>query len=232
MKYMGSKRRISKYILPIMLAERKENQWWVEPFVGGANIINKVPGKRIGADINHYLIALLKQMQLEIPFNPPHIGEKEYKNIQKNKEKYPDWLVGYVGFNLSFGAKFFGGYGRDRAGIRNYENEAQRNLRAQQNFITDVNFVNIDYKNLNIPSNSIIYCDPPYQNTTKYNTKFNHFEFWDWCRKKSKDGHTVFISEYTAPSDFRCVWEKEVSSSLTQNTGAKKGIEKLFNLKD
>ena len=36
MKYMGSKNRIAKYILPIMLKDRKPNQYWVEPFVGGA----------------------------------------------------------------------------------------------------------------------------------------------------------------------------------------------------
>lgn len=35
MVYMGSKRRIAKYILPIMLSYRKEGQTWVEPFVGG-----------------------------------------------------------------------------------------------------------------------------------------------------------------------------------------------------
>lgn len=36
MKYMGSKNRIAKYILPIMLreAESKEIDTWVEPFVG------------------------------------------------------------------------------------------------------------------------------------------------------------------------------------------------------
>jgi len=55
MKYMGSKNRIAKYILPLMLKYRKPNQTWVEPFVGGANMIDKVDGKRIGADLNHYL---------------------------------------------------------------------------------------------------------------------------------------------------------------------------------
>ena len=38
MKYMGSKNRIAKYILPIILKDRKEGQWYVEPFVGGANM--------------------------------------------------------------------------------------------------------------------------------------------------------------------------------------------------
>ena len=52
---MGSKNRIAKEILPIMLNEREERVW-VEPFVGGANMIDKVQGQRIGADINPYLI--------------------------------------------------------------------------------------------------------------------------------------------------------------------------------
>lgn len=59
MKYMGSKNRIAKYILPIILAERKPEQFWVEPFVGGANMIDKVEGNRIGADLNPYVIQAL-----------------------------------------------------------------------------------------------------------------------------------------------------------------------------
>lgn len=227
MKYMGSKRRIAKYILPIILKDRKVGQWYIEPFVGGANLIDKVDGKRIGADSNKYLIALLKYMQQE-EFELPFIGEKGYKEIQNNKDNYPDWLVGYVGINLSFGGKWFGGYGRDKAGKRNYENEAQQNLRAQQKDIKDVIFIHSDYRELNMPDNSIIYCDPPYDNTTKYKSKFNHEEFWDWCRIKRNEGHEVFISEYTAPDDFKCVWEKEIVSSLTQDTGSKRGVERLF----
>ena len=39
MKYMGGKRRIASDILPIILLDRKSNQWYVEPFCGGCNII-------------------------------------------------------------------------------------------------------------------------------------------------------------------------------------------------
>ena len=39
---MGSKNRIAKEILPIMLAHRTPEMAWVEPFVGGANVIDKV----------------------------------------------------------------------------------------------------------------------------------------------------------------------------------------------
>lgn len=54
MKYMGSKNRIAKDILPIILKERKPEQWYVEPFVGGCNIIDKVDGNRLGSDKNKY----------------------------------------------------------------------------------------------------------------------------------------------------------------------------------
>ena len=41
-------------------------------------------------------------------------------------------------------------------------------------------------------------------------------------------GHIIFVSEYNAPDDFECVWQKEIVSSLTQDTGSKKAVEKLF----
>ena len=230
---MGSKRRIAKDIIPIMVKDRKEGQIFYDLFCGGCNLLDKVDGFRIANDNNKYLIALLKEMQND-NFELPFIGEEKYKHIQKNKELYPDWLVGYVGFNLSFGAKFFGGYRRDKAGIRNYENEAQQNLKAQQNLIKDVMFMCDDYFNIDIIDDSIIYCDIPYKDSTKYSTSknFDYDKFYDWCIKKHKQGHKIFISEYNMPEDrFECVWQKEITSSLTKNTGSKKGIEKLFIVK-
>lgn len=46
MKYLGSKNKIAKHILPIML-ENRDGKTWVEPFVGGANTIDKIDGKRM-----------------------------------------------------------------------------------------------------------------------------------------------------------------------------------------
>lgn len=83
MKYMGSKNRIAKEILPIMLKERGQRTW-VEPFVGGANMIDKVQGKRIGADLNYYLIEFWKALQNG--WTPPeHITIDEYYRIKENK---------------------------------------------------------------------------------------------------------------------------------------------------
>ena len=226
MKYLGSKNRIAKHILPIMLEHRKENMCWVEPFVGGANMIDKVEGWRIGSDLNEYVIALLNEMT-KPNFEAPEISEEKYNDIKLNQSKYPKWIVGYAGTQLSFGAKWFGGYRRDKQGKRNYCKEAQTNVNKQAKNLIGARFKNFEYSELPIPNNSIIYCDPPYQNTTGYRNSFDSNKFWYWCREKSKNGHTIFISEYEAPNDFKCIWQMEVSTNVSINKG-KKDIEKLF----
>jgi hypothetical protein len=34
--------------------------------------------------------------------------------------------------------------------------------------------------------------------------------------------------EYDAPEDFECIWQKELVSSLTKDTGSKKGTDCLW----
>ena len=52
MKYMGSKARFVNEILPIILKDRKENQWFVDLFCGGCSIAQEVDGKVIANDKN------------------------------------------------------------------------------------------------------------------------------------------------------------------------------------
>ena len=146
---------------------------------------------------------------------------------------YPDYYVGFVGFNATFGAKYFGGYARgfkaDKVTPRDLSNEAYRNLMKQIPQIIDVNFLCSDYKNNKYCDleNALIYCDPPYYNTTKYATGiFDHKEFWNWCRKMSKH-NKVFVSEYNAPDDFDCIWSKQVTTGLKVHKHENR-IEKLF----
>jgi DNA adenine methylase len=226
MKYLGSKNKISKYLLPILLQNRN-NKTWIEPFVGGANLIDKIDGNRIGNDNNHYLISLF--IALQNGYIPPDTISKDlYIDIKNNKENYPKELVGFVGFCCSFGAKFFNGYATDKTN-RNYALEGKTNLLKQIKNLQNVKFFCGNYYDLDIPENSLIYCDPPYEGTTKYNTKFNHNEFWNWCRNKSLEGHLVYISEYNSPKDFECIFEHETFTnfSLQKNINTKR-IEKLF----
>ena len=95
----------------------------------------------------------------------------------------------------------------------------------QAPYIKDVSFVTMDFKNLCI-KDALIYCDPPYQNTTGYKDTFNHSEYWEWVRKMSKR-NIVLCSEYTAPDDFTCIYEKQLTTTLDKNSRSK-AVERLF----
>jgi len=227
MKYMGSKSRIAKDILPIMLSFRKPFMTWVEPFVGGGNIIDKVTGNRLGGDNNFYTIDALLSIQcqwMELPRNNQEFTESMYHSLLQSS--YPH--KGYAGYAFSYGGKWMGGWRRDKEGRRDYVNESFRNAEKQSILFTGVDFVQANYWELVLPDNSLIYCDPPYYGVTSYGQSFDHLAFWDWCRCKGEEGHTVFCSEYSAPSDFECLWSKEIVSSLTRDTGGKTGVERLF----
>lgn len=78
MVYMGSKNRIAKELIPIITQDLQPNQWYVEPFVGGCNMIDKVNHSlKIGGDSNKYLIALLRYVQDGNEL-PTYIEREEY----------------------------------------------------------------------------------------------------------------------------------------------------------
>lgn len=235
MKYMGSKARHAKELLPIILKDHKPEMWYVEPFVGGANMIDKVSPevapKRLGCDVHEYLIALWQAVSNGwVP--PSAFTEEDYNQVKANKDAYPRELVGYVGFALSYSGKWFGGWRRDGAGKRDYVTESYKNAQKQFPQLQGVHFRNKSVFDIDFSKcgQSTIYCDPPYAGTTKYKDDFDHERFYEWCRDRHKDGHKVFISEYWMPDDFICVWSKEVNNSLTRDTGSKKGVERLFTL--
>lgn len=236
MKYMGSKARFVKEILPIILKDRKDGQWYVEPFAGGMNTICEVGGNRIANDIHTNLIKMWRE--LVSGWIPQKIDRDEYNEVRSNQNKYPEHFVGWVGFNCSYSGKWFGGFAgetKTKIGtIRDYQSEAIKNILKQVKKMVGVLFQNNSYDKIELPPNSIIYCDPPYEGTTKYANNFAHKQFWDWVRSISNNGHTVFVSEYNAPDDFECVWQKQAKSSLSANGvigGSKDSVEKLFKLK-
>lgn len=227
MRYMGGKHKIAKYIMPIVLAHRRAGQTYVEPFVGGANTLIRVSGKRIAADANPYLIAMYEALQRGwIP--PDVVTEDEYAAIKANKDAYPPELVAFVGFGCSFKGGWFAGYAR--GGDTNYARNAYNTLMRIVQEIHTVEFICTDYTNIAsyIPPASLIYCDPPYAGTAGYNIAFDSGAFWQWADAMTDDGHTVFVSEYNAPAHWRCVWAKERTVNLTNLTPAQSAVERVF----
>jgi DNA adenine methylase len=230
MQYQGSKKQLAKYILPIILKDRQEGQWYVEPFCGGCNTLSEVTGNRIGADSNQALINMWREVAKGwLP--PKFVDEQEYLTL-KTKNDIDNPLTAYAFCVYSYRNIYRNGYDKsisfDKRNGKWYDQAtgAWKNNYKQFPKLRDVTFLCRSYDELKIPNASIIYCDPPYANTFGYQTKFNSEWFWNWVRFMVAAGHKVFISEYVAPDDFTCVWEKELRE--TNFAKGKKHIEKLF----
>jgi len=81
-----------------------------------------------------------------------------------------------------------------------------------------------DYRNLEIPKNSVCYCDIPYSDTAKYHNEFEHQEFYRWC--KTQNQH-LYISEYKMPDDFTEISRTKKLNQMSASTNFK-NTERLF----
>ena len=237
MVYVGSKNRLSKELAPIIQSYITEDtKGYLEPFVGGANMIDKIQHpNRIGSDIHKELIALLNKAKDDVDNIPNTITRDEYYRVKDNKANYEDWYVGLVGFCASYNAKYFGGYtnsSKPKTGrVRNYMDEYIKNLKKQAPNLNGIKFINKSF--LDLPKDEIkgyvIYCDIPYKGATKYTTRdFPYEEFYKWANEMAEN-NTVLISEYDMPSGFKCIWEKDWATLMNRNKKEDgKRVERLF----
>lgn len=229
MRYFGGKSRVAKKIVSYLESQRKKDQKFIEPFVGGANIVSRMVGDREAYDINSYLIELYKNLQNGYNL-PDYISEEDYKYVKSHLDENPP-LTAFVGFGCSYAGKWFGGYARGEG--RNFAAEAKRSILKKMSTMENVIFKCCDYKTLHL-SNCLIYCDPPYKGTTKYNgvPDFDHKLFWEIMRKWSIN-NDVFISEYDAPDDFECVLSIPTKTQMRDTNGNHiDRIEKLYRYKN
>ena len=84
----------------------------------------------------------------------------------------------------------------------------------------------LDYKDVKIKPNSIIYCDIPYQGTRgEYRYSIDYAEFYAWCKTQTE---LVVVSSYELPADFVEVASK-AKSVLSSGKGTKGKItERLY----
>lgn len=228
---MGSKLRIAKEIIPLLELHRYENYY--EPFVGGGNFLQFVTHpNRNASDSCPYAVGLLKAVS-EGWIPPDKVTEEEYYEVKKQRFMYPYHYTGFIMYCCSYAAKPWGGYARgknSKGQDRNYALEQKKALLKQAPLLKGVNFTCCSYDDVIYKPRSVIYCDPPYQNTTGYKQKFDSEKFFTWCRDMTCLGHKVFVSEFNCPSDFKLIWEKERVTSLTKDTGSKRSIERLYTL--
>lgn len=225
-RYVGSKARLSSQIGKYIYFALQPEDYYYEPFVGGANMLAAISHHtRIGIDIDPYVIALLRAVR--DGWTPPiDMSEEEYNDIKNNRTKYDIKITAFAGYLMSFGGKFFGGYSRDSVGT-NYAKRGHDALLRQASRLKGAKFIYGDYRDQKYLAPSVIYCDPPYQGTIGYKTEFDHKTFWSWARKKVKDGHKVLVSEYEAPKDFIILDQWPMRMFLDKQDGDP-STEKLF----
>nr|DAK83983.1 MAG TPA: DNA adenine methylase [Caudoviricetes sp.] len=88
-----------------------------------------------------------------------------------------------------------------------------------------------DYQAVEIPAGAVVYCDIPYDSTTKtlakrsYCREFDTERFYNWARSVN---FPVYVSEYKMPMDFKSIWSKKKVCRYSATLNGKKTTEHLF----
>jgi len=103
------------------------------------------------------------------------------------------------------------------------------NLQSLQNLqrldvVKRLNILGKSYDQVQIPDDSVVYCDPPYRGCAGYGLEFDHDKFYRWCQTRS---FPVFVSEYNMPQGFSPIYELPKRQLYSGGNG-KLVIEKLF----
>jgi len=234
MRYIGGKFRIRKQLVDFLITNIQESNCFVEPFVGSANITLSLfddnlffAPKKIVINDFHTDLAMMWQAVYD-GWEPPSIFTEEEYEALRNAESSA--LRGFVGHGCSFGGIWFSKFAKTKDD-RNYCLNAKNSILKVANIlkgIESVEIYNLSYEEVPIPDGSVVYCDPPYIGTAKPGSgnDFDHEKFWQWARELSSRCQ-VFVSEYVAPEDFKCVLEINVELDMNRE----KRVERLFQYK-
>lgn len=230
MQYFGGKVKIAKELSKELQSRLKEGQVFVDLFCGSCNVVSKIKAPvRIANDLHKELIALHKAVQ-EGWIPPSSISELEYKEI-KNSNEVPDYLKAFVGFGCSFAGRYFEGYARCSE-VRNYATNARNTLLTKHKELKDVQFTNLQYHEVSVPDNSLIYCDIPYKSSTKKYKYgwFQHEAFYLWAKEMKDKGHTVLVSEYlqNLPEGWVVEWKHQSKKDIRNKEGVQESTVEIL----
>lgn len=250
MHYLGSKARHAAEIIAITTANRRPYQVYVEPFVGGGNVINKVQqgGGRIANDKNSGMVALLDSLGNHGWVPPEKMTKSEWQKIMKLKMEKLDRegkaLFAFAATGPTFGSMWCGQWAKDYEGMEGTRYRQARDAALKDApGLTGIKFFSGSYDALEFPEGSLVYCDPPYVGTTDYSgskvtikvdedpgtNMWKAYKFWRWAdRMIDERGCTVFVSEYKGPSPgevYGKVWTPELKAEHTAAQAAWRALD-------
>lgn len=159
---------------------------------------------------------LLREFGIESDGSPADIRAHE----QEYKEKYIRWWLSQPCTRSGSG--------------ENHQKRLQRlqSLQSLQSLqrIPTLNRITqtvLSYESVEIPEDSVVYADIPYQGTDCRGYKgFDHEKFFDWAARQRVP---VFISSYQIDDPrFVCVWEREKRCQLQAGGGGALRTERIY----
>ena len=228
MHYLGGKFRSKKQICEYLkeVIEKNDIKEYIEPFCGSLWITSELAKHDLDinytvSDSHKALIAMWKEMQQGwIPDFPDDTTELEkiYDDLKLTKHTEFTPMHGFIGFSCGYSGKYFGGFARGH-NDGSYAKTCWNSIKKHKlRHLSKFNFDCCDYTQYNGVKDALIYCDPPYEKTTKYSSNFDSSQFWDWVREMSKD-NIVLVSECQAPDDFQSVLDINVDRGIRSGKG-------------
>lgn len=126
---MGGKARLARRITETILQATNNRSLLIEPFIGGGWVTAQLASHfdAVKAYDVHEDLVQLWQQGIDRSFEPPeHVSRELYHELKA--QTMPSALRGLVGFGMSFGGKWFGGYtgGGNLEEVRSQTKNAQR----------------------------------------------------------------------------------------------------------
>lgn len=239
--YHGGKKRLGKELAQVIydLSLDIEQEYdfeikgYCEPFCGMLGVYQHIPEmfkdhkpkmKYKAGDLNKSVILMWQEAQKG--WKPPNTcSEKHFNELKYNGKDSAE--KGFIGHQFGYGGQYFLAF-RTKYGKPPIQQKAVNNVVDISTKLINVKFNYGDYKQFTELKGYIIYCDPPYVNTTQYDNSFDSKNFWLWCEYMSKY-NIVFVSEYKAPKGIEKVFSKKVKLTGKKTKTLQK-VEKLYLL--
>lgn len=230
MRYYGGKSIVGKRIYDFLKQYIENDYIYIEPFCGALGILKHMSShfkKCYANDQSKDLIMLLNQVKLGQFKNPKITRDKWLKYKYSNKSCAERAFAGY---GCSFGGVWFNGYIDDPGN----NDMTYSSLLKLEPLIKNVKFYNKDYidflQNFDFSKGKyFIYLDPPYKNTSCQPwPEFDSQKFWNVVRYLCNQGCLVFVSEFSAPKDFKSIFSFSRKNGLHNVSIGQTLIEKIF----
>ena len=240
MRYYGGKGVVGKQLSAVILEQiqntigNTSDVIYLEPFCGACGVLRYLAShfkKAYANDLCKDLIMLLKLVK-NGTFANPKITREKWLKLKYTKKSSAERA--FAGFGCSYGGVWFNGYISTASNNDMIYSSLVRLAPKLQNTV----FSNKDYiaflKDFLEPSQKyVVYLDPPYKDTCNLPwAEFNSAQFWNIVRKLGRMKNVkVFISEVSAPKDFKCIYKFQRKNGMHNITTDKVVIEeKLYTI--